>query len=74
MRPKLRQKASTTHLKMLHQRKDVSSTIDTTDEDSSKQLDPNSYSTYMGKQWSCEGGGVCVFVCVFVRGVMYVCL
>lgn len=48
MRPKLRQKASATHLKMLHQRKDVSSSIGEKQEEPSElKLDPNTYSTYM---------------------------
>ena len=51
MRPKLRQKASTTHLKMLHQRKDVSSSIGDKQEEEAS-LDPNTYSTYM-----CESCG-----------------
>lgn len=47
VRPKLRQKASASHLKMLHQRKDVSSSIGNNQEE--EEIDPNTYSTYMGK-------------------------
>lgn len=48
VRPKLRQKASTTHLKILHQRKDVTSEIVTQEDEEEEKLDPNAYSTYMG--------------------------
>ena len=59
MRPKLRQKASTTHLKMLHQRKDVSSSIsnNTGEGEEDLKLDPNSYSTYMGEFLVMKGEG-----------------
>lgn len=51
VRPKARQKASVSHLKMLGQRSDVSSEIITPKEaGSATGLDPNTYSTYMGKR------------------------
>ena len=50
IRPKFRQKASSSHLKILGTREGVSSELLTsTDDDSRLQLDPNTYSTYMGK-------------------------
>ena len=50
VRPKLRQKASSSHLRMLQDRKDITSEI-VTPSSSEKQLglDPNTYSTYMCK-------------------------
>ena len=49
IRPKFRQKASSAHLKILGSREGVTSElVQPTDDDDSK-LDPNAYSTYMGK-------------------------
>ena len=48
VRPKMRQKASTTHLKILRQRKDVSTEISSPTHDDPSAVDPNTYSTYMG--------------------------
>lgn len=52
VRPLKRQKPSSSHLQMLSKRKDVSSELQTvpigTDIESYK-VDPNTYSTYMGK-------------------------
>lgn len=50
VRPKVRKKASTTHLKMLHNRKDITSEMAVPSEsEEGSGLDPNTYSTYMGK-------------------------
>ena len=49
VRPKARQKASASHLKILSNRTDVSSDISRQDEEEEK-LDSNTYSTYMGEQ------------------------
>lgn len=51
VRPKFRQQASTTHLKILRNREGV--TTDLPAEDPSK-LDPNDYSTYMGEHFNLE--------------------
>ena len=48
IRPKFRQKASSSHLKILGSREGVTSELATPTDDDSK-LDPNTYSTYMGK-------------------------
>ena len=52
VRPKFRQQASTTHLKILRNREGVTTEMPT---DDPSALDPNTYSTYMGnfylKQW-----------------------
>lgn len=48
VRPKARQKASASHLKILNNRTGVSSDINQQDEEEGK-LDPNTYSTYMGE-------------------------
>ena len=48
VRPKMRQKASTSHLKQLRQRKDITSEFAGEGSGSAEDgLDPNTYSTYM---------------------------
>jgi len=49
VRPKTRQKASASHLKILGNRSDVSTDINNSEVEDDK-LDPNTYSTYMGKE------------------------
>lgn len=51
VRPKLRQKASSNHLKILKNRKDVSTEISTPKQngEESPSLDPNTYATYMSE-------------------------
>lgn len=49
VRPLMRQKPSSSHLQMLNKRNDVSSEMDTSTSNPD-MLDPNSYSTYMGKK------------------------
>lgn len=56
VRPRMRQKASASHLKMLNQRQDVTSEIMSND-DGSPKVDPNDYATYMSKHRQLGGGG-----------------
>ena len=72
VRPKLRQKASSSHLKMLQDRADITSEIASpSGSDVLSGLDPNTYSTYMGKYPYTMGMGVYVhvymYMCVYVH-------
>ena len=50
VRPRERQKPSSSHLQLLSKRSDISSDMDTPTSGATPKADPNAYSTYMG-QW-----------------------
>ena len=49
VRPRERQKPSSSHLQLLSKRSDISSDMDTPTSGATPKADPNAYSTYMGQ-------------------------
>ena len=66
VRPRERQKPSSSHLQLLSKRSDISSDMDTPTSGATPKADPNAYSTYMG-QWYMYTSG-CGFKLITVCG------